>query len=164
MSSFSDYTENAVLNHLFRNVALSSPAAVYLALYTVAPTDAGELHRYHPQASWTQRHRSRHQSTDLPMLSRSQRSLRKATKPDRARLRLYQRQRLLRLLLSPLHHPVARLLRHNRQCHRLGPSRAGASRPYRRTAQSKPMLGRSETALYQSHRKAHSKRYNLVTV
>jgi hypothetical protein len=26
------------------------------------------------------------------------------------------------------------------------------------------MLGRSETALYQSHRKAHSKRYNLVTV
>jgi hypothetical protein len=41
MSSFSDYTENAVLNHLFRNTALSSPAAVYLALYTVTPSDAG---------------------------------------------------------------------------------------------------------------------------
>lgn len=41
MSSFSDYTENAVLNHLFRNVALTSPTTVYLALYTAAPTDAG---------------------------------------------------------------------------------------------------------------------------
>lgn len=41
MSSLSDYAENAVLNHLFRNVALSSPAAVYIALYTTAPTDAG---------------------------------------------------------------------------------------------------------------------------
>lgn len=41
MSSFSDYTEDAVLNHLFRNVALTSPTTVYLALYTAAPTDAG---------------------------------------------------------------------------------------------------------------------------
>lgn len=41
MSSFSDYLENAALNHVFRNTALTSPAAVYLALYTVAPTDAG---------------------------------------------------------------------------------------------------------------------------
>ena len=41
MSSFSDYTEDAVLNHLFRNVALPAPSAVYLALYTAAPTDAG---------------------------------------------------------------------------------------------------------------------------
>lgn len=41
MSSFSDYAENAILNHVFRNVALTSPAAVYLALYTTAPTDAG---------------------------------------------------------------------------------------------------------------------------
>lgn len=41
MSSFSDYTEDAVLNHLFRNVALPAPGAVYLALYTAAPTDAG---------------------------------------------------------------------------------------------------------------------------
>lgn len=41
MSSFSDYLENAVLDHVFRNTALTSPAAVYLALFTVAPTDAG---------------------------------------------------------------------------------------------------------------------------
>jgi hypothetical protein len=41
MSSFSDYLENAVLNHVFRNTALTAPAAVYLALYTAAPTDAG---------------------------------------------------------------------------------------------------------------------------
>lgn len=41
MSSFSDYLENAVLNHVFRNVALTSPSTVYLALYTAAPTDAG---------------------------------------------------------------------------------------------------------------------------
>ena len=41
MSSFSDYTENRVLDHLFRAVASSAPAAVYLALFTVAPTDTG---------------------------------------------------------------------------------------------------------------------------
>jgi hypothetical protein len=41
MSSFSDYLENAVLNHVFRNTALTAPASVWLALYTVAPTDAG---------------------------------------------------------------------------------------------------------------------------
>lgn len=41
MSSFSDYLENAALNHVFRNTALTSPSAVYLALFTVAPTDAG---------------------------------------------------------------------------------------------------------------------------
>ena len=41
MSSYSDYLENAILNHVFRNSALTSPTNVYLALYTVAPTDAG---------------------------------------------------------------------------------------------------------------------------
>lgn len=41
MSSFSDYTEDAVLDHVFRNVALTSPTTVYLALYTVTPSDAG---------------------------------------------------------------------------------------------------------------------------
>lgn len=41
MSSFSDYTENAVLNHLFRNVALTAPTTSRLALFTVAPTDTG---------------------------------------------------------------------------------------------------------------------------
>lgn len=41
MSSFADYLENAVLNHVFRNTSLTSPTTVYLALFTVAPTDAG---------------------------------------------------------------------------------------------------------------------------
>lgn len=41
MASFSDYLENAVLNHVFRNTALTSPTTVFLALYTAAPTDAG---------------------------------------------------------------------------------------------------------------------------
>ena len=41
MSSFSDYLENALLDHVFRNTALTSPTNVYVALYTVAPTDAG---------------------------------------------------------------------------------------------------------------------------
>ncbi|GHF71286.1 phage tail fiber protein [Seohaeicola zhoushanensis] len=41
MSSFSDYLENALLNHVFRNTALTSPTNVYLALYTANPTDAG---------------------------------------------------------------------------------------------------------------------------
>lgn len=41
MSSFSDYLENALLDHVFRNTALTSPTTVYLALYTANPTDAG---------------------------------------------------------------------------------------------------------------------------
>lgn len=41
MSSFSDYLENKLLDHVFANVGYTSPATVYMALYTVAPTDAG---------------------------------------------------------------------------------------------------------------------------
>lgn len=41
MSSFTNYLEDAVLNHVFRNVALSSPATVYAALFSVAPGEAG---------------------------------------------------------------------------------------------------------------------------
>jgi len=41
MSSFSDYLENKVLDHVYRNVAYTAPTGTYLALYTVAPTDAG---------------------------------------------------------------------------------------------------------------------------
>jgi hypothetical protein len=36
-----DYLEDALLNHVLRNTAYSSPATVYVALYTVAPTDTG---------------------------------------------------------------------------------------------------------------------------
>lgn len=41
MSSFSDYLENKVLDHVFGNTALVSPTTVYLALFTANPTDAG---------------------------------------------------------------------------------------------------------------------------
>jgi hypothetical protein len=39
--SFSDYLEDAVLDHVFRNTALTSPTTVYVALYTATPSDAG---------------------------------------------------------------------------------------------------------------------------
>ena len=41
MSSFSDYLENKVLGHVFGGAAYTAPATLYLALYTVAPTDTG---------------------------------------------------------------------------------------------------------------------------
>ena len=37
----SDYLEVNILNHVLRSTSYTSPAAVYVALYTVAPTDAG---------------------------------------------------------------------------------------------------------------------------
>lgn len=41
MGSFSDYLENELLDHAFRNSSYTPPASVYVGLYTVAPTDAG---------------------------------------------------------------------------------------------------------------------------
>jgi hypothetical protein len=41
MSSFSDYLENALLNHVFRNVPLTAPTTARMALFTITPTDAG---------------------------------------------------------------------------------------------------------------------------
>jgi hypothetical protein len=40
MGSFSDYLENAVLNHVFKNTALSQPSNLYIALCTVTVTDS----------------------------------------------------------------------------------------------------------------------------
>lgn len=39
--SKSDFLENELLDHVLRNSAYTPPATVYVALYTVAPTDAG---------------------------------------------------------------------------------------------------------------------------
>jgi hypothetical protein len=39
--SFSDYLENAVLDHLTGVATFTTPTNVYVALYTAAPTDAG---------------------------------------------------------------------------------------------------------------------------
>lgn len=39
--AFSDYTENKVLDHITGKATFAAPAAVAVALYTAAPTDAG---------------------------------------------------------------------------------------------------------------------------
>lgn len=39
MSQMSNYLENALVNHVFRNTAMSAPATVYVALFTSNPTD-----------------------------------------------------------------------------------------------------------------------------
>lgn len=41
MADFSRYLENKILDTFFRGVAVTPPSAVYLALYTAAPTDLG---------------------------------------------------------------------------------------------------------------------------
>jgi len=40
MAEMSNYLENALVNAVLRNTSYTSPAAVYLALYTDDPTDA----------------------------------------------------------------------------------------------------------------------------
>lgn len=39
--SFSDYLENKLLDHIFKTATFTQPTNLYVALYTVAPTDAG---------------------------------------------------------------------------------------------------------------------------
>jgi hypothetical protein len=41
MSDFSDYSEDKILNVLFRAASHTGAAAVYMALFTANPTDAG---------------------------------------------------------------------------------------------------------------------------
>lgn len=38
--AFTDYLENKLVAHTFSNTAFTSPSTVYVALYTVAPTDS----------------------------------------------------------------------------------------------------------------------------
>ena len=40
MAEFSNYLENALINATLRNTTYTSPAAVYIGLYTSDPTDA----------------------------------------------------------------------------------------------------------------------------
>lgn len=40
MAEFSNYLENALINAVLRNTSYTSPATVYVALYTTDPTDA----------------------------------------------------------------------------------------------------------------------------
>jgi hypothetical protein len=41
MAAISDYLENKLLDHVLRNTSLTSPSAVFLALYSASPTDTG---------------------------------------------------------------------------------------------------------------------------
>ena len=41
MAEFSNYLENAVINAVLRNTSYTSPATVYVSLWTSDPTDAG---------------------------------------------------------------------------------------------------------------------------
>jgi len=41
MAAISDYYENKIIDHMLRGQAFTPPSTIYLALYTVAPTDAG---------------------------------------------------------------------------------------------------------------------------
>lgn len=41
MSSFSDYTENKVLDHIVGKTSFTMPSTVAVALYTAAPSDSG---------------------------------------------------------------------------------------------------------------------------
>lgn len=41
MSQMSDYLENKIVDHIFRNRSFSVPTTIYVALYTAAPSDAG---------------------------------------------------------------------------------------------------------------------------
>jgi hypothetical protein len=41
MSQASDYLENKVVDHLFRTASFAKPTALYVALFTASPADAG---------------------------------------------------------------------------------------------------------------------------
>ena len=41
MSALSDYTENKLIDHLFRATSFTAPAALHVALFTAAPSDSG---------------------------------------------------------------------------------------------------------------------------
>lgn len=41
MAAMSNYLENALINATLRNTSYTSPATVYIALFTTDPTDAG---------------------------------------------------------------------------------------------------------------------------
>ncbi len=41
MGSFTDYLENALINHILRNTTYTSPTTIYVGLFTAAPSDSG---------------------------------------------------------------------------------------------------------------------------
>lgn len=41
MSAMSDYLENKLIDHIFRDTAYTKPTTIYVALFTAAPSDSG---------------------------------------------------------------------------------------------------------------------------
>lgn len=41
MAALSDYAEQQIIDHLFRTGTFAKPAAIYIALFTAAPSDSG---------------------------------------------------------------------------------------------------------------------------
>lgn len=41
MAAMSDYLENKLVDHIFRGVSFTAPAALHVALFTAAPSDSG---------------------------------------------------------------------------------------------------------------------------
>lgn len=41
MSAMSDYLENKLVDHIFRNRSYTVPSTIYIALFTAAPSDSG---------------------------------------------------------------------------------------------------------------------------
>lgn len=41
MSNFTNYLENKLVDHIFRGQTFTAPAALYVALFTAAPSEAG---------------------------------------------------------------------------------------------------------------------------
>jgi hypothetical protein len=41
VSDFSNFLENKLIDHVFRNTAYTMPTTIYVGLYTAAPSDAG---------------------------------------------------------------------------------------------------------------------------
>lgn len=41
MAAMSDYLENKLIDHLFRQVSFTAPTALYVGLYTASPSDTG---------------------------------------------------------------------------------------------------------------------------
>lgn len=53
MSQFSDYLEQALVNHIFRDTAYSQPTSVYIALFTSNPGEDGSGAEVDPTGTWT---------------------------------------------------------------------------------------------------------------
>jgi hypothetical protein len=53
MSQFSNYLEQALVNHIFRDTAYSQPTSIYIALFTSDPGEDGAGAEVDPAGTWT---------------------------------------------------------------------------------------------------------------